>query len=432
MAEVTIKLPDVGEGVAEAELVEWNVRIGEAVREDQIVAAVMTDKATVEIPSPVNGTVAWLGGEIGQHLAVGGPLMRILVEDAAGADMADRDAEAGSAAGIPVDPAPDFSLEGTTAAPPAQAEQSNTPPPASPRRAGPASDHARSEVPLASPAVRLRAGNAGIKLAFVRGSGPGGRITHDDLDAYMTGAAQHKTTHPEPVDAVREIKVVGLRRKIAERMAEAKRHIPHITIIEEVDVTALEDLREKLNAERREGQPKLTVLPFLMAAIVRAVGEHPAVNAHFDDEAEVIREHSAVHIGIATQTKSGLMVPVVRHCERRTLWQSAEELGRVAEAARNGTATREQLTGSTISISSLGPLGAVATTPIINRPEVAIIGVNRMDVRPKWNGTDFIPRKMMNLSSSFDHRVIDGWDAAVFINRLKSLIETPSLIFVER
>ncbi|MFT4184656.1 MAG: dihydrolipoamide acetyltransferase family protein, partial [Rhizobium sp.] len=327
---------------------------------------------------------------------------------------------------------PEVYSEAAIAAPPAQAEQSGTSPRAEPKRLGPAGDHAPGEKPLASPAVRLRAANAGIKLAFVRGSGPGGRITHEDLDAYMAGAGNHETPRPEASDTVREVKVIGLRRKIAERMAEAKRRIAHITIVEEVDVTALEDLRERLNAERREGRPKLTVLPFLMAAIVRAVGEQPAMNAHFDDEAEVIRQHSAVHIGIATQTKSGLMVPVVRHCERRTLWQAAEELGRVAEAARDGTATREQLTGSTISISSLGSLGAIATTPIINRPEVAIIGVNRMEVRPKWDGSDFIPRKMMNLSSSFDHRVIDGWDAAIFINRLKSLIETPSLIFVER
>lgn len=432
MAEVTIKLPDVGEGIAEAELVEWNVQIGEAVREDQILAAVMTDKATIEIPSPVNGKVSWLGGEIGQHLAVGGPLVRIVVDDAGVADMADPDVEARSGADTTDEPVPEVSLETAMAAPSAQAEQSGIPPRVEPKRLGPAGDHASGEKPLASPAVRLRAANAGIKLAFVRGSGPGGRITHEDLDAYMAGAGNHEPAQPQAADTVREIKVIGLRRKIAERMAEAKRHIPHITIVEEVDVTALEDLRERLNAERREGRPKLTVLPFLMAAIVRAVEEQPTMNAHFDDEAEVIRQHSAVHIGIATQTKSGLMVPVIRHCERRTLWQSAEELSRVAEAARDGTATREQLTGSTISISSLGPLGAIATTPIINRPEVAIIGVNRMDVRPKWDGSDFIPRKMMNLSSSFDHRVIDGWDAAIFINRLKSLIETPSLIFVER
>lgn len=432
MAEVTIKLPDVGEGVAEAELVEWNIRIGEAVHEDQILAAVMTDKATIEIPSPVNGKVSWLGGEIGQHLAVGGPLVRIVVDDAGIAGVADPDAAVASAADTTDEPMPDVSAEATIAAPPAQVEQSATPPRAEPKRPGPAGDHAPGEKPLASPAVRLRASNAGVKLAFVRGSGPGGRITHEDLDAYMAGAGNHETPRPEAFDTVHEVKVIGLRRKIAERMAEAKRRIPHITIVEEIDVTALEDLRERLNAERREGRPKLTVLPFLMAAIVRAVGEQPAMNAHFDDEAEVIRQHSAVHIGIATQTKSGLMVPVIRHCERRTLWQSAEELGRVAEAARDGTATREQLTGSTISISSLGSLGAIATTPIINRPEVAIIGVNRMEVRPKWDGSDFIPRKMMNLSSSFDHRVIDGWDAAIFINRLKSLIETPSLIFVER
>ncbi|MDH6265151.1 2-oxoisovalerate dehydrogenase E2 component (dihydrolipoyl transacylase) [Rhizobium sp. SG_E_25_P2] len=431
MTELTIKLPDVGEGVAEAELVEWHVRIGDRVREDDILAAVMTDKATVEIPAPVTGTVVWLGGEIGELLAVGGPLARLAVDDQGSVQLAASPSNGTPELETDADPSrpPEASSEPMVAASQIGTAQERSPHALPARHMGSVDRQGRGETPLASPAVRLRAKNAGVELVYVQGSGPGGRVTHEDLDAHLAGARQ--ISRPGTTDTVREVKVVGLRRKIAERMAEAKRRIPHITIVEEIDVTVLEELRESLNVERRDGQSKLTLLPFLMAAIVRAVREQPGMNAHFDDDAEVIRQYSAVHIGIATQTKAGLMVPVVRHCERRTLWQTAEELGHVAEAARNGDATREQLTGSTISISSLGPLGAIATTPIINRPEVAIVGVNRMDIRPKWNSSAFIPRKMMNLSSSFDHRVIDGWDAAVFVKRLKTLIETPTLIFME-
>lgn len=429
MTEITIKLPDVGEGVAEAELVEWSVRIGDVVQEDDLLASVMTDKATVEIPSPITGIVSWLGGEIGQRLAVGGPLARISVD----AGTTSQAVPAGSLADLVVDeldPITDASTEAAVHRPEHVQREQVASSPSSMGSAASSAERDLSQVPLAAPSVRLRAKNAGVELGSVRGSGPAGRITHEDLDAYL--ALPRQAAHAEPDDTVREVKVVGLRRKIAERMAEAKRRIPHITIMEEIDVTALEDLRDKLMAERPAGRPKLTVLPFLMAAIVRAVQEQPDMNAHFKDEEEVIRLHSAVHIGIATQTKAGLMVPVVRHCERLTLWRLAEDLGKAAEAARAGNATREQLTGSTITISSLGPLGAIATTPIINRPEVAIIGVNRMEVRPKWDGANFVPRKMMNLSSSFDHRVIDGWDAAVFVKRIKTLLETPPLIFVER
>ena len=420
MTIVTIKLPDVGEGVAEAELVEWNVVPGDLVREDQIVAAVMTDKATVEIPSNVDGKVVWIAGKIGETLAVGSDLIRIET----------------SADGI--QSAPEMQTSVVSVAEPAPvietaAEKTTPPKPEAIKpeiKRAPVADMAR---PLASPAVRGRARNAGIDLHYVEGTGPASRITHEDLDAHIeSGGKRHVFKDARPADdTVREIPVIGLRRKIAERLANAKRRIPHITIVEEVDVTALEDVREKLNAERREGRPKLTVLPFLMAAIAKAVKEQPALNAHYDDEAEIIREFSSVHIGIATQTKSGLMVPVVRHAQTLSLWDAATELSRVSEAARDGSAGREVLSGSTITISSLGPLGAIATTPIINHPEVAIVGVNRMEIRPAWNGAAFVPRKMMNLSSSFDHRVIDGWDAATFVKRLKTLIETPTLIFVE-
>ena len=264
------------------------------------------------------------------------------------------------------------------------------------------------------------------------GSGPAGRITHADLDDY--------TASPEPEGAASEymretsmedIKVTGLRRKIAERMDAANRHIPHITIVEEVDVTALEDLRQRLNGEHAERRGKLTVLPFIMRAIVRAVSEQPALNAHFLDEDNIIRRFGAVHIGIATQTPNGLMVPVVRHAEAMGLWEAAAEIGRLAEASRSGSATREELSGSTISISSLGPLGALATTPIINRPEVAIVGINKIATRPLWLDGEFKPRQVMNISCSFDHRVIDGWDAAVFVQKLKALLEAPAVMFVE-
>tara|TARA_R110002020_G_scaffold34066_26_gene103774 strand:- start:42721 stop:44028 length:1308 start_codon:yes stop_codon:yes gene_type:complete len=435
MGVVTIKLPDVGEGIAEAELVEWNVEVGEFVREDQVLAAVMTDKATVEVPSPADGTVVWLGGEIGQKLAIGSDFVRMEVEGAgvvSDANLAEAEADAQPASPkVATQDQPPVSVTVSAANP------APKPTPADNRTSAAAGAPEQSRVhpvgssPLAAPSVRDRARANGIDLRLVRGTGPAGRITHDDLEAYLAGSAP-VTASAETVDQVRDIKVLGLRRKIAERMSLAKQRIPHITIVEEIDVTELESLRQQLNSDRLEDRPKLTVLPFIMAAMARAIREQPGMNALFDDENDVIREHSGVHIGIATQTKAGLMVPVVRHCEARTIWEQATELTRVAEAARSGKASRDELTGSTISLTSLGPLGAIATTPIINYPEVAIVGVNRMEIRPKWNGAEFVPRKMMNISSSFDHRVIDGWDAAVFVKRLKTLLETPALIFVEK
>jgi 2-oxoisovalerate dehydrogenase E2 component (dihydrolipoyl transacylase) len=271
-----------------------------------------------------------------------------------------------------------------------------------------------------------------VDLRQVPGSGPAGRITHEDLDAFIArGPQAARPTGPQRNDTVEDIKIVGLRRKIAEKMALAKSRIPHITYIEEIDVTALEDLRAALNKGKRADQPKLTVLPFLMRAMVKAIAEQPGLNAIFDDEAGIVHRHGGVHIGIAAQTASGLVVAVVKHAEARDLWDCGAEVNRLAEAAKAGTATREELSGSTITITSLGAMGGVATTPVINHPEVAIVGVNKMMVRPVWDGTQFIPRKMMNLSSSFDHRVVDGWDAAVFVQRIKTLLETPALIFVE-
>ncbi|WP_234188078.1 dihydrolipoamide acetyltransferase family protein [Shinella sp. NM-101] len=433
MGEFVIKMPDVGEGVAEAELVEWHVKPGDPVREDMVLAAVMTDKATVEIPSPVDGVVLWLGAEIGDIVAVKAPLLRIEVagEGEAVAEETPspqrgegaRRADEGASPQVAKEPSP----------PPSE-------PPPSSRPAGhllPAGEKGRVAMletkPLASPAVRLRAQEAGVDLRQVSGSGPAGRITHDDLDRFIARGGQPAAAPAGLArrTATEEIKVTGLRRRIAEKMRLAASRIPHITYVEEVDVTDLEDLRATMNAGRKPDQQKLTILPFLMRALVRTLAEQPGVNATFDDDAGIVTRYGAVHIGIATQTPAGLTVPVVRHAEARSIWDSAAELVRLADAARNGTAAREELSGSTITITSLGALGGIVTTPIINHPEVAIVGVNKIMMRPVWDGTQFIPRKIMNLSSSFDHRIVDGWDAAVFVQRLKALLETPALIFIE-
>jgi 2-oxoisovalerate dehydrogenase E2 component (dihydrolipoyl transacylase) len=419
-----VKLPDVGEGVAEAELVTWHVQVGDLVREDEPIAEVMTDKATVEIPSPATGTVTALGGRVGSMLAVGGELIRLEVPDAPDeAPPAPQPAVATAPPPPQVAAAP-LPPEATAAAPPRP-----TPPRVRPMPGGP--PRPAGEKPIASPALRRRAREAGVDLRQVRGSGPAGRILHEDLDAFLR-AGDGGAPAARIVDTrVEEIRITGLRRRIAERMAEATRRIAHFSYVEEVDMTALEELRATLNAGAAgPDRPKLTLLPFLMRAVVRAVAEFPQMNALYDDEAQVVRRHGGVHIGIATQTASGLMVPVVRHAEARDLWDCAAEARRLAEAARQGLATREELGGSTITITSLGALGGISSTPVVNWPEVAIIGVNRMAVRPLWRDGSFVPRRMMNLSSSFDHRVIDGHDAAGFIQRIKGLLETPALLFM--
>jgi 2-oxoisovalerate dehydrogenase E2 component (dihydrolipoyl transacylase) len=443
MAEHVIKLPDVGEGVAEAELVEWHVKVGELVREDSVLAAVMTDKATVEIPSPTDGEVVWLGAEIGDTVAVGAPLIRLKVEGAAEGIAEATAQEAPKGASRKDAPAADGMAEGdetvtpslsrpVAAAPAKVADSKITVPSGSRARPMAGAPRSEGEKPLAAPAVRLRAKEAGIDLRQLQGSGPAGRITHEDLDDFIAGGPYvARSEGLQRNDTVEDIKVVGLRRKIAERMALAKSRIPHITYVEEVDVGEVEELRAALNKGKRTDQSKLTLLPFLMRAMVKAIVEQPAINALFDDEAGVIHRYGGVHIGVATQTPSGLVVPVVRHAEARDIWECGAELNRLAEAARAGTATREELSGSTITVTSLGAIGGVVTTPVINYPEVAIVGVNKIMIRPVWDGTQFIPRKMMNLSSSFDHRVVDGWDAAVFIQRVKALLETPAMIFVE-
>lgn len=439
MGEHIIKLPDVGEGVAEAELVEWHVKIGDIVREDTVLAAVMTDKATVEIPSPVDGEILWLGAEIGDTVAIGSPIVRLKV---AGEGNVRGGAKVEATAEPPAKlPTPKPETAAPAAKTPAKAAVAEVKPaPAASKSAdvskstGQTSGAPRpeGEKPLASPAVRLRAKEAGIDLRQVAGSGPAGRIGHEDIEAFLARGPQvAKVSGLARNDAVEDIKVVGLRRKIAEKMTLSKSRIPHITYVEEIDVTALEELRAALNKEKRADRPKLTLLPFLMRAMVKAIADQPQLNSLFDDEAGIIHQHGGIHIGIAAQTPSGLVVPVVKHAEARDIWDCGAEVNRLAEAAKSGTATRDELSGSTITITSLGAMGGIATTPVINHPEVAIIGVNKMMVRPVWDGTQFIPRKMMNLSSSFDHRVIDGWDAAVFVQRIKALLETPALIFVD-
>ncbi|WP_264214577.1 dihydrolipoamide acetyltransferase family protein [Leisingera thetidis] len=422
MGVFEIRLPDVGEGVAEAELIEWHVKPGDVVREDDILAAVMTDKAAVEVPSSADGKVLELGGEIGAMIPVGGVLVRLEVAGAGNA-AADPGAEPRAPAAAP-EPEPEPATETEPVPEPAL-------PPAA-KKAGHRLPPPEGAKPLAAPSVRARARAEGVNLRQVPGSGPAGRISHEDLDNWIAsgGIRQGGVTRGRNT-GVEEIRVVGMRRKIAEKMALAKRQIPHITIVEEVEMGALEDLRAALNKKHKGQRPKLTLLPFLLRAIVEAVREQPGLNARFDDEDGVIHRHGGVHAGIATQTEQGLTVPVLHHAEAGSLWDNAAEIQRLAEVARDGSIKREELSGGTITITSLGPLGAIATTPIVNYPEVAIVGVNKMQIRPVWDGQQFRPRKMMNLSCSFDHRVVDGWDAAVFVQKLKSLLETPAMLFVE-
>jgi len=424
MGEYVFKLPDVGEGIAEAEIIDWNVKPGDIVSEDDILGSVMTDKATVEIPSPVAGTVLWLAADPGVTIAIGSDFVRLEVGGAGNAPV-DTAPEPVSAPEPPIVPAPELKPEQSAPATPARTA---APPSGLPRPEG--------EKPIASPAVRRRAREMGVDLRFVHGTGPAGRITHEDLDDFAAGntspAAAATGGGLAANTSVEEIAVIGLRRKIAMKMQESKRRIPHITIVEEVDVTEVEALRAHLNQTKLEDQPRLTLLPFVMRSIVAALRDFPRMSAHFDDDAGIIRQYGAAHIGIATQTPAGLVVPVVKHAEARDLWDCAVEVRRLSDAARDGKAMRDELTGSTISITSLGPMGGLVTTPVINHPEVAIVGVNKISMRPVYQDGGFVPRKIMNLSSSFDHRVIDGWDAAAFVQRIKTLIEHPATLFMER
>lgn len=423
MGTHVIKMPDIGEGIAQVELVEWFVKVGDLIAEDQVVADVMTDKATVEIPSPVSGKVMALGGQPGEVMSVGSELIRIEVEGNGN----HVDAPQAKAAETP--PA----SEAPKQAAQEQPAQATLTPPAN-RPAALLAPRQASDKPLASPAVRKRALDAGIELRYVHGSGPAGRILHEDLDAFLSQpqrtGEQAPSGYGKRTDS-EQVPVIGLRRKIAQRMQDAKRRVAHFSYVEEIDVTALEALRQQLNSKHGQDRGKLTLLPFLVRALVVALRDFPQINATYDDEAQVITRHGAVHVGIATQGDNGLMVPVLRHAEAGNLWANAAEIARVANAARTNKASREELSGSTITLTSLGALGGIVSTPVVNTPEVAIVGVNRMVERPVVIDGQIVVRKMMNLSSSFDHRVVDGMDAALFIQAVRSLLEQPACLFVE-
>jgi 2-oxoisovalerate dehydrogenase E2 component (dihydrolipoyl transacylase) len=439
MAKFIFKMPDVGEGVAEAEVVEWHVKVGDRVEEDQHIVDVMTDKATIDIESPVSGTVTTLAGEVGDVVAIGGMLLVIETEGEATEEQAEAAAEQieddMSDAPTSEEVAERIEAENPDASDADQAIAA-APAPALAPASGPAPEHKTEAKVLASPAVRQRARDLGIDLAKVKPAADG-RVRHADLDAFLAYNGGFGAAGKARADET--IKVIGLRKRIAQNMAAAKRHIPHFTYVEECDVTDLEELRAQLNAARGD-RPKLTMLPLLITAICKMVPAFPMINARYDDEANVVTRHGSVHLGMAAQTDSGLMVPVIRDAQAMNLWQLAREIGRLAEAARTGKATSEELSGSTLTITSLGPLGGVATTPVINRPEVAIIGPNRIVERPMFvsdgpnglgGGERIAKRKLMNISISCDHRVVDGHDAASFVQGMKKLIETPALLLVD-
>lgn len=474
MGQYVFKLPDVGEGTAEAEIVAWHVRVGDVVKEDAPLVDVMTDKATVEMTAPVAGKVISIHGEPGDMAPVGGAIAVFETEAAEAAvpvppassrqetsrqdaDGAKPNGPAEAAQPKPRVKAPAgavWSEEAMQAAMqggapkmksvPAAVTPANVPPASSRQDAGGTKAVARPaprEASMkewsqaqASPAVRARAQKLGIDLGQVRGSGPEGRVTHEDLDAALAPAVGGRRGGSALAEknGIEPVKVIGLRRKIAEKMADAKRRIPHFAYVEEADLTELEELRAHLNASKRDDQPKLTLLPFLMRALVLSLHDFPQINARFDDEHGIVYRHENVDIGIATQTDNGLIVPVVRHAEARDVWDCASEVSRLAAAVRANTATKEELSGSTITITSLGALGGIVTTPVINHPEVAIVGVNKLVERPVVKNGAIVIRKMMNLSSSFDHRVVDGYDAAAFIQRVKGLLEHPAALFIER
>ena len=418
MGTHVIKMPDIGEGIAEVELSVWHVKVGDMVVEDQVLADVMTDKAMVDIPSPVHGKVIALGGEPGEVMAVGSILISIEVEGAGNAKEAPAVSEPVKAAAV-------------VEAKPAPVE--SKPAPAVIKAQAPVAREA-DERPLASPAVRKHALDAGIQLRLVQGSGPAGRILHEDLDAYLLQRPAHTHSAANPYaerTSEEQIPVIGMRRKIAQRMQDATRRAAHFSYVEEIDVTALDELRVHLNEKHGATRGKLTLLPFIVRAMVVALRDFPQINARYDDEAQVITRLGAVHVGVATQSDVGLMVPVVRHAEARSLWGNAEEIARLATAARTGKASRDELSGSTITLTSLGALGGIVSTPVLNLPEVAIVGVNRIVERPMVVKGQIVVRKMMNLSSSFDHRVVDGMDAAQFIQAIRGLLEQPASLFLE-
>ena len=404
MSEYIFNLPDLGEGLVEAEIAEWMVKVGDLVKEEDPIGAMLTDKAAVELSAPVSGKVVSLAGEVGDTIAVGAPM---IVFETQNGQQADDDKT--------VPPAPVLGETARLTSAPPVAED----PPAK----------VQAGKVLTSPSVRQHAREANIDLTMIKGSGPRGRILRSDLAAHLA-TEQKPAPLKTPATAVTEIKVIGLRRKIAERMTEANREIPHFAYVEEIDITALESLRQHLNKQKAPTDDKLTLLPFIGLALVRVLKEFPQCNALYDKESNVISQHQAVHLGIATQTPDGLKVPVVKHSESLTLNDLAGEIRRVSTAARENTAKRDELMGSTITITSLGKHGGIASTPVINLPEVAIIGVNKAVDRPVIVNGQVVVRTMMNLSSSFDHRFVDGYDAAMMIQALKALLEQPACIFI--
>ena len=414
MAKYVFNLPDVGEGVVEGEIVKWNVKPGDTVKEDEPLVELMTDKATVSIPSSVNGKVVSTTGKPGDMVPVGAELIVFEVKGASGSKPKSKPKPEPVAEPVP-DPEPEPKAE-SVAAPPV-----SVPPPVA----------STGTKPLASPAVRRRAREAGIDLSQVSGTGPAGRISHDDMDTFISGGGRLAAVQSGlKMTGVEEVPVIGLRRKIAEKMATSKRSAAHFSYFEEVDITALESLRQHLNSTRAENQPKLTYLPFIIQGLIRAVRKFPQCNALYDEEKGIVFRHQAVHVGISTQTEDGLMVPVIKHAEARDVWDTANELVRVTTSAREKTATIDELTGSTITITSLGAMGGLGATPIINHPEVSIVSIHAARDQAVVREGEIVVRKMMNLASSFDHRIIDGYDGALLIQELKSMLEYPATIFM--
>ena len=444
MASFTFNLPDIGEGIAEAEIVDWHVKIGDRVEEDGRLADMMTDKATVEMESPVAGTVVELAGEVGDTIAIGGMLVVIETEgEDAPAEQVAEPAPAPAPAPLDEDVQERLEVENPDAGDADRVMESAMPAAEEPRRPTPREisgkyhDHSgapRDARVLASPAVRQRARDLGVELAAVKPA-EDGRIRHADLDAFLAYAGGQGFGSAGKTRSDEEIKVIGLRKRIAQNMAASKRHIPHFSYVEECDVTELERVRAQLN-DARGNRPKLTMMPLLIRAICRTLPDYPMINARYDDDANVVTRYGAVHLGMAAQTDNGLMVPVIRDAQAKNLWQLAGEIQRLASAARDGSAKSEELSGSTLTLTSLGPLGGVATTPVINRPEVAIIGPNRIIERPMFvpdgmGGERIEKRKLMNISISCDHRVVDGYDAASFIQGVKALIEAPAVLLAD-
>ena len=412
MAKYVFNLPDVGEGIVEGEIVKWNVKPGDTVKEDEPLVELMTDKATVSIPSSVNGKVVSTTGKPGDMVPVGAELIVFEVKGASGSKPKSKPKPEPVAEPVP-DPEPKAE---SVAAPPVSV---------------PAPVASTGTKPLASPAVRRRAREAGIDLSQVSGTGPAGRISHDDMDTFISGGGRLAAVQSGvKMTGVEEVPVIGLRRKIAEKMATSKRSAAHFSYFEEVDITALESLRQHLNSTRAENQPKLTYLPFIIQGLIRAVRKFPQCNALYDEEKGIVFRHQAVHVGISTQTEDGLMVPVIKHAEARDVWDTANELVRVTTSAREKTATIDELTGSTITITSLGAMGGLGATPIINHPEVSIVSIHAARDRAVVREGEIVVRKMMNLASSFDHRIIDGYDGALLIQELKSMLEYPATIFM--